>query len=829
MPRFALIGVVLAAVVFRAAPAAVPSAPPSGSLPAIAAKVAGMDKRDGFLPLYWDTKRGKLWLEIPRFGEEFLYYTSLPAGIGSNDIGLDRGQVGRAQVVRFERVGPRILLIESNYAFRADAGDAAAKRAVADAFATSVLWGFEAAAETQGRVVVDATDFALRDGHGVIVALERAKQGKYAIDASRSALWPDRTKAFPKNTEIEATLTFTTTDEPGAWISSVTPSPRAVTLREHHSFVELPGPGFRPRAADPRAGYVSTEYADYAAPLGAPRVKRLAARHRLVKRDPAAAVSEAVEPIVYYLDPAVPEPIRSAVREGARWWNRAFETAGYKNAFRVEMLPPDADPMDVRYNVIQWVHRSTRGWSYGNAVIDPRTGEIVKGHVSLGSLRVRQDYLLAEGLLSPYPTGTEDPPEPSAMALARIRQLAAHEVGHTLGLEHNFLASVEGPGGRASVMDYPHPLTRLRPDGSVDLSDAYAVGIGAWDEVAIAYGYQDFPAGTDEAAALGKILGDGRARGLVFLTDQDARPFGSAHPKASLWDNGTDAAAELDRMMAVRRAALTRFGETAIRSGMPLATMEEALVPLYFHHRYQTTAAAKAIGGLYYTYAMRGDAQEPLRPVPSGEQERALDAVLRTIRPAELAIPRAILDRLPPRPNGYDADRELFARHTGVAFDPLAPAEAAAGLTVSLLLEPDRVARVVAQHALDPALPGLDTVLDRLVGAAFKSFPPANPYEAEIARSVRAVVVDGVEQLAANGSTPQGRSLARLELEQLEASLEADAPGVDAAEKASRHWLAAGIGRFLEGKEDPKANLPLPPPPPGEPIGDDDPLGGAGE
>lgn len=790
-------------------------------LPTIASKTNGMDARDGFLPLYWDAPTGKVFLEIDRLGEEILYYTSLPAGVGSNDIGLDRGQVGDAHVVRFERVGPKVLLVEVNYGFRSSSESSVERRAVADSFATSVLAGFEVVAERGSAALIDATGFVLQDNHGVAAALARANQGRYTLDAARSAPRPEGLRAFPKNTELEATLTFTTGETPGPLISGVTPTPTAVTVREHHSFVQLPGPGFTPRPADPRSGYFTVSYADYSAPLGAPLVRSLAIRHRLHKRDVTAARSEPVEPIVYYVDPGAPEPIRSALLEGARWWNGAFEKAGYENAFRVEVLPPGADASDVRYNVIQWVHRATRGWSYGASIVDPRTGEIVKGHVTLGSLRVRQDYLLAEGLLAPYESGTEDPPELAAMALARIRQLAAHEVGHTLGLDHNFLASAFTAGGRASVMDYPHPRTRLRPDGTIDLSDAYGSGVGAWDEVAIAWGYSDLPPGSDEPARLTQILADAQRRGLDFLNDRDARAFGSAHPRASLWDNGGDAAAELERVMDVRRAALARFGENAIRRGRPLATLEEALVPLYLHHRYQTIAAAKAIGGVDYSFALRGDGREAHRPVPAAAQERALAAVLKTLRPSELAVPKTILDRIPPRPAGYDTNRELFARHTGVAFDPIAPAEAAAGISLSALLDPDRAARLVAQKALDPTLPGLDTVLDRLATTALA---PATrtPYEAEIARAVRPVVVNRIIGLAARASMPQVRALARAKLETLETALAGRSTAGDPAERASLRALAVTIDRFLEGKELPK-DLPEPAsPPPGEPIGDID-------
>ncbi|HEU4456315.1 MAG TPA: DUF5117 domain-containing protein, partial [Longimicrobium sp.] len=460
------------------------SAPPQAAaqaLPSITEKTRGMERKDGFIPIYWDAAAGKVWMEVPRAGEEMIYQVSLPAGLGSNDVGLDRGQLGETRIVRFERTGPRVLLVQPNQGFRATTDDPHERRAVETSFAQSVLWGFKVEAEEGGRVLVDATDFALRDAHGVIPALRRARQGEYKLDATRSALHLPNTKAFPRNTEIEVTLTFTG-ENPGAWVRDVAPSPDALTVRERHSFVALPEPGYEPRESDPRAGFFGISFYDYATPIDQPIERRFISRHRLRKASPGAAMSEAVEPIVYYLDRGAPEPIRAALLEGARWWNQAFESAGYRDAFRVELLPEDADPLDARYNVIQWVHRFTRGWSYGSSIVDPRTGEIIKGHVTLGSLRVRQDYLLAEGLLSPYETGRETSPEARAMALARIRQLSAHEVGHTLGLAHNYVSSTQG---RASVMDYPHPVAKLTADGRVDLSDAYREGIGEWDRVAV--------------------------------------------------------------------------------------------------------------------------------------------------------------------------------------------------------------------------------------------------------------------------------------------------------------------------------------------------------
>ena len=791
-----------------------PDAKPAGS---IQEKVAGLAKQDGFFPFYWDAKAGKLWLELDTTRGEFLYVSSLPAGIGSNDIGLDRGQLGNTRVVRLERVGPRVLLVQPNYSFRALSNDADERRAVRDSFAESVLWGFEVAAEDGDHVLVDATSFFLRDAHDVSGTLRRTKQGAYSPDPGRSTLYMPRTKNFPRNTEVEATLTFALTGgDPGEFVSQVVPSPEAITVREHYSFVRLPDPGYRPRAYDPRSSYFGIEYFDYATPVGEPIIKRFIARHRLQKKNPGAAISDPVEPIVYYLDRGTPEPIRSALLEGARWWEKAFEAAGYRNAFRVELMPEGADPMDLRYNVIQWVHRATRGWSYGASVVDPRTGEILKGHVTLGSLRVRQDYLIAEGLLAPYEGGKPVPKAMLEMALARLRQLAAHEVGHTLGLQHNFATSTFG---RASVMDYPHPLVQLRGDGAPDLSNAYATGIGEWDETSIAYGYQDFPAGADEPKQLNAILQKAQARGMYFITDADARPWGGAHLFAHLWDNGTDPAAELHRILQVRARALQRFSENNIREGAPMATLEDTLVPIYLFHRYQTEAAAKEIAGLFYTYALRGDDQTVTRLVTVDEQNRALAALLETLDPQALTLPEKLLLILSPRPPGYERTRESFPGRTGLTFDPQGAVESSANLTVGLLLHPERAARLVEFNARDPRLPGLGDVIERLLEATWKAPRRGGSLE-ETQRTIENSVLHGLMALAANeAAAPQARAIALEKIRLLKLWMDSLlTAGTTEQQSAHLRFAFGEVERFASSPEKWKAPAGLVVPP-GQPIG----------
>jgi hypothetical protein len=792
--------------------------PETGQTPTIAEKTSGAQKLVGYFNLYWDAKQGKLWLEIDKWGSEFLYQSGLSAGIGSNDIGLDRGQLGARGIVRFERSGPRVLLIQENLEYRAVSDDPYERRAVHDSFAESALWGFKVEAEEKDHVLVDATDFFLRDAHGIPAALRRAKQGAYKLDGSRCAIYLPMTKNFPLNTEVEATLTFAG-DEPGRWVRDVTPSPESITVREHHSFVQLPPPGYKTRAYDPRSSFFGPSYMDYATPISEPIVKRFIARHRLEKKDPKAAVSEPLHPIVYYLDRGAPEPIRSALLEGARWWNQAFEAAGYKNAFRVELMPEGADSMDLRYNVIQWVHRATRGWSYGAAVVDPRTGEIIKGHVTLGSLRVRQDFLIAEGLLAPYEKGKPGISKAQEMALARLRQLAAHEVGHTLGLMHNYSASTMN---RSSVMDYPPPYVKLGADGTPDLSAAYATGIGEWDKVSITFGYQDFAPGTNEQTALNKILLDAYGRGLRYLTDQDARPAGSSSSVAHLWDSGANAVDELNRLMQVRGAALQRFGENNIREGAPLATLEDVLVPVYLLHRYQVEATSKLVGGMDYTFALRGDGQTPTQIVAPAEQRRALVAVLATLKPDVLALPEPLLKMIPPRPPDYERGREHFKIHTSPAFDALAPAEAAAQHTLQFLFNPERAARLVEFHARNAENPGLEEVWEAILNATWKA-PHPRGYNGEIAQAVDNIVLYDLMAISANEhATGEVRAITSWVLHNLKDWLDSPAGGMQVIDDQAHIFFAAK--QIEQFQRDPKRITVAAPadPPDGPPIGMDD-------
>jgi hypothetical protein len=765
---------------------------------------AGENSTTAYAPLYWDENEGKLFMELPRLNEDFLYVTSLPVGLGQNDLELDRGQIRATRVVRFERTGPKVFLVEPNFGFRSSSNSVDERRSVEQSFPQSIIWGFKVEAEDGNRVLVDATDFFVREAGGVIQKIKEAKEGEYNFDSSRSAVYLPSTKVFPKNTEVEVTVTLTS-EKPGALINQVAPEGEAITLREHHSFIELPGSGYTPRAFDPRAGYFSMSYYDFGTPFSSSVVQRVTPRHRLA---PGGTIT-------YYVDRGVPLELRQAVITGASWWSQAFSAAGFPDAFKVELLPPDADPMDVRYNVITWVNRSTRGWSYGDSIKDPRTGEIIKGQVTLGSLRARQDYLIAEGLLAPYESGTNPSQEAQAMVVARITQLAAHEVGHTLGLAHNYAASTHD---RASVMDYPHPLIEVDASGVPKLGKAYAGGIGEWDKVAIAYGYSVFPPGTDEKKALDGILKDSIDKGLVFLTDEDARPAGSVSPIAHLWDNGPDAIKELIHILDVRRHALDRFGERNIREGAPMSTLEDVLVPIYLLHRYQVEAVSKLIGGSDYRFALRGDGQKVVEMVAASDQKAALDALLLTLRPETLAFPDRLLNLIPPPATGYERTKEDFPRHTGLAFDPLGAAESAANQTLQMIFNGERASRLVEQHSRDANVPGFSEVSAKVIRATWKA--PLQPgMNGEIQRVVNSAVLYQLMALANDEkASAQARAIATSELNDLQTWL-GSAQG-DAAARAHYSFSAREIKRFLDHPKDfvltPPADLP-----PGQPIGED--------
>ena len=772
------------------------------------------EKRAGFIDFYWSEKEGKIYLDIEKINEEFLYVNYLSAGVGSNDIGLDRGQIGNQRIVKFIRSGPKLLLIQPNYDFVAKSDNNEEIRSVEEAFAQSVLWGFYIEDERNGKLLIDLTDFLLSDVHGISQTLKQSGQGNYHIDPSRSAMYLPRTKNFKDNTDFESILTFTGTPE-GGYIRSVTPTPEAVTVRVHHSFIRLPDDQYKPRKFDPRSGYYAMSYQDYASPIETSLTKRFIYRHRLEKKNPHASLSEPVKPIIYYVDKGAPEPVKSALIEGARWWNQAFEKAGYKNAFQVDVLPDSVDPLDINYNVIQWVHRSTRGWSYGSWIADPRTGEIIKGHVSLGSLRIRQDYLIATGLLQPFKNDSI-PPEMLEMALARLRQLSAHEVGHTLGLYHNFAASADG---RASVMDYPHPYIQLDINGEIDLSDAYDTGIGEWDEFTIKYGYSDFGPNQNEAHELKQIIDDWIEKGYHFITDSDARPKGGAHPLAHLWDNGKDPASELNRLIKVRKVVLDNFSMYAISRGEPISNIEEVLAPMYFMHRYQVEAAAKLIGGVDYAYKVRGDNLPLPKVISRDAQKAAIKSLTQTLNPEFLSIPKDLLKLLSPKAPGYWRTRESFKSKTGATFDPVTAAETSAEMTFSMIFNAQRMERVIQQHLTDKNQIGWSDILEPLYEATWESNYP-DGLGKEIKMAVEKRLFFHLLDLSINDASSEAvKAMANREVENLISKI-TDKKANDSIIEAHYNHVIRLYSQFLSSPYDFKISQPLSPPD-GSPIGMD--------
>jgi hypothetical protein len=801
-------------------PRAPPAAPTLGRGSGVPAS-----RMEGFVPLLYDAASGRMRMVVP-VDQELLYLTRLSHGLG--DGRLERGNLSRPNIVRFEIRGSRLLMIAVNYAWRTSSAEPAQRRAVREAFPESVLWAFDLAGEEQGGAVVDATEFLLRDCFDIAGQLSAAGEGNYVLDPTRSAIAAEGTGAFVLNTQVESILTFA---NPRAtllpfWfgnggregMASLAPDPRAVTLRVRNCFIRLPDDGYRPRMFDPRSSFFSSViFHDFGRSLEEPLDVHYILRHRLEKADPFAPVSAPVRPIVYHVDRGAPEPVRSALVEGASWWNRAFEAAGFRDAFRVELLPEGADPIDIRYNMINWVPRAARGFSNGKMIWDPRTGEILQGIVTLTAGRERHLRAIAEALLSPYEDGAPSP-EVEAMMLARMRQLSAHEVGHTLGLDHNHVASTHGAD--MSVCDYPAPVLKLDGNGRVDLSQAYGTRIGDWDEISIAWGYCQFPPGTtaeEEKAGLDRILADAARRGLYTIAQQDAVPETGVHPQAHNWDTGSDAADELTHMLAVRAAALARFGEAAIKPGRPMALLADALVPLFLLHRYQTEAAVKLIGGLDFRYAMRGDGQLVTAMVPADDQRRALAAVLATVAPAALTLSDSLLRLLPPRPPEYGTGRDSFRGHTGLTFDPLGAAEGAATHSLSLLLDPHRAARVVEYHKRDASLPSLHEVLRAMLDATWFA-PPELGLAHAVKLRVEHVALRHLMALAASErASPIVRAIAQEMIDALREWLAAEPAGADALTRSHRRAALetiAAFGRAPEAFRVPGTLIP----PPGMPI-----------
>jgi hypothetical protein len=782
----------------------------------IAARTAGFDKLDGFIPLYVDSRQGKLYAELPRDGTRALFWTILATGLGSNPVGLDRGASGDEQVVRFQREGDRVLMVFDNNAFRTSLDNPAHQRSIEESFPPSTVAALPVVAVEGGHLLVDLTDVAYRDWNDVAGTLARSNQGAYSVARDRSYIDRAHTAAHPGSAEIDVALTFATTSRPGSIVNRITPDGRAFTLRQHLTLLPLPE-GYRPRAMDPRVGYFGVTFKDYGQPIQRALEQRWVARHRLERVNPNDPDSPFKDPIVYYVDRGIPEPIRSAILDGVRWWSEAFDRAGLKGAFRAELLPEGADPMDARYNVVQWENRNERGWSVGGSLGDPRTGEILKGMARLDSHRARTDYNIYAALM-----GADASAADTAFVLARVRQVGSHEVGHTLGLAHNYIASINE---RASVMDYPAPRARLTPSGQIDLSSAYAVGPGDYDVWAIRWGYGIFPPGT-ERDSLAAIVAEGLKKGYLYLSDADARPEYASDPRTSLWDDAATPMEFLQRQVAVRRAALDRFGLRNIAVGEPVATLEERLAPLYFFHRFAINGVTKTIGGMEYANAVRGDNQTETKPVSGGRQRAALSALLAELQPSELAIPETVVALIGPRPSGYSGAvnnsnspvGELFRGRTDPAFDELSAARSLSQMIVDGILQRERAGRLVAFAARGPNMLTLGETVDSLVARTWNQ-RDATPKASALRRVAQRAVADRLLALAADtNAAPEVRAVAEFEIARLRPDAARRAQSGDTMSRA--HWaaLAGDFARWIDRRE-----LPAPTPalvaPPGDPFG----------
>ncbi len=785
----------------------------------IASHTAGMERHDGFIPFYYDAHTGKILLEVQHLDQDFLYLSTLATGLGSNDLGLDRGTTGDDALVRFERFGPRVLLIRQNTRYRGTA-DSLQAHSVEESFATSTLAGMPIVAEEGDRLLVDATDFVMQDVMDVSSTIQRQKQGSYRLDRNRSAIYMPHTKAFPKNTEIETLLTFAS-DAPGREVARNAPDAAALTLREHMSFVELPDSNFKPRAFDPRVGIFALTFDDFSRPFTETPTTRWIHRWRLEKKDPSAAISEPVKPIVYYLDPGIPEPYRTAFRQGAAWWTKTFEAAGFRNAFRVEDLPAGADPMDARYSIIQWVHRSDPGFSVGQSFVDPRTGEIIKAMLKMDTYRSITDYNIYAGLtpatdlaatdwmasLDPNVNGTE-------FVMSRRRQHVAHEIGHTLGLAHNYIAHAQG---RASVMDYPGPLITLKPGGKLDLSHAWATGTGAYDTLAIRFDYTQYANAAAERAGQEALARQAIAGGARFLTDRDASA--GVYPEITRWLNGEDAVKELARQSAIRDLLISRFNQSVIAPGEPMWMLNERFVPVYLHHRYAIEAATKAIGGMEYTFALRGDGQTPTTVVAPAKQRDALRELIATIQPRELAVPERIVKMIPPSPYGFSGGWGFATTPAGIVYDPLAVAGALASNVADGILQPDRIERVILFHSRDAASPSADEVIGQLIAGVYTNATATSAYERGVRRQARRAVVDALFALAADQqSTTDTRAVADDQLSRLATTLSA-ASTTDAEDRAANAEVVRNVRNWLDRRIAPPRATGVIALPPGTPIG----------
>lgn len=775
-------------------------------------RLAGLTRKDGFIPFYWDAKKGVLLFELSpqRMKEEFIYFTGLSSGVGSIQMFADRSTTGKSQLCRLVRSGPKVLVVAENTAFRAEQGSAELKHSVERSFPTSVIAALPIESEKDETLIVNANPLALRDVTGLMEQLRRPSRAvngvvrqaegpgvQWRFDDQRSTIDMEHTRGFPLNTEIENTLTFTS--DAGRAVNS--PENGTFTVHEHISLLPLPPAGYQPRPGDPRVGFFGPEFLDFSQSYKGSLDRRYIARWRLKKKDPSAAISEPVKPIVFYLDRAIPEPIRSAAREGALWWNQAFEQAGFRNALIIEDLPEGADPLDARYSTIQWTNRDGRGWSVGMEQSDPRTGEILHAVVQLDSHRVRTVHnywnvltpaahendgrddsaldLFAD-LDSADPQLTED-----QVMLKRIALLTCHEMGHVLGLEHNFAASTFG---RGSVMDYFAPRITIRKDGTADLSDAYMQGVGSYDRFAIEWGYgTGVPDPAQESARLEAVIQKALHQGIFWGNNDD--------PRWNAYDDGPDPVTWLKQVLPVRDALLKNYSARMLRKGEPSSRLAARFTLVYLFHRYAIGSALRVVGGAKIPPSLAGDGQKPLEVWDPAAQREALRLALQALKPEELEVSPEVWRTLVQYEN-HGLSPESYRSSAGYVFSPYDGARSIAETVFDVLLEVQRLERLNAIHHFEPASPSGAEVIAALVQ---NTFPAAAVRSNELAAVVQNELADRLMILAADDNTPpEAAADAWTGVEQILAKLQGPGRTANAA-------LKRRIEMFMR---DPKRNVP---------------------
>lgn len=767
-------------------------------------RTAGLRTNEGFVSFWWDEARGRVLMEVPVFDQDVLYYVSAASGGGSVELGLDRG-IMASTVIHFRRTGSRVLVEQQNLAYRALGGTAARSANVTQSFPVSVLAALPVEAVEDERVLVDASSLFLRDAADVEGDLRRANQGNFRFDVARTVFNPVRMKAFPDNTEIETVATFAV-DNAGPVTRNVLPDPRTMTLAIHHSFLRAPE-GYTPRRADPRIGVSSFSFKDFAAPVNQDPEVSWVTRWRLEKQDPTAALSEPVEPIVFYLDPAIPEPFRSAMREGTLWWNAAFEAAGYRNAVQVADPTPDMDPMDIRYAWVLWIERDGRGFSSGGTYRDPRTGEILGSKTRMDSDRIRT----IANYWETYVGATGSDTAQLDMVVLRQSLLIAHELGHALGFQHNWASSLNE---RASVMEYPTPRVQV-VDGKLDLSEAFQDSIGEYDKYMARYAYTEFvPAG--EQAGLDAIIAEMRERGILFVPSSD--------PRWSWYDDRATPTEYLRETLPARSIMLANYGPGLLDTGEPLGALRDLRLWMgYLHHRWAIEAGQRYIGGMYHEFAVKGEVLQPAPTeiVPGALQREVLDLLMESIEPANLVLPESLLALLTPHPGD---NREDMA--DDYAFDQLRAARIVAGLVLEPLFEAARAERMLAFADRQPDTLTLPELVDSVLAHTWNAANDREARHATLRRVTQGVALDALMQLGASADlSPEARAFVLDQLAVLGDSLAARRANDRVTQAFYRH-SAREIGRYLEDPADytsvagvawgerPRSRFPLPPGPP---------------